>query len=89
MGSIVRIKSNQEKSALCEYLRNKGFRQRVSPYLNHGFSFNAIAVFDKSKSFYGLYSKDAEFYMEDETMTEMEYKQFKNKEKQNEIRNTD
>lgn len=81
MGYIVRIKSNQEKSTLCEYLRNKGYSQRVSPFLTHCIPFDSIAVFDKSNSFYGLHSEDAEFFMENETMFEINYKDYKNENK--------
>lgn len=69
MGFLIRTKSNQEKSQVCEYLRTKGLSQRISPFRSRGSSFNTQCVF--VDHFYGCHWEDTEAFMEGEEMLEV------------------
>lgn len=77
MGYLVRVKSNAEKSQVCDMLRKKGLSQMVTPFRTKGESMNTVCIF--ADHFYSAHWEQVDAFMEGEEMIQISFKDYESK----------
>ena len=74
MGYLIRVKSNAEKSQICDMLRKKGLSQMVTPFRTKGESMNTVCIF--ADHFYCAHWEQVDAFMEGEEMLQITIKEY-------------